>query len=200
MIARALMLEKLPQLLRIHVVGTLIDIDEFRARSCLRNRFRRGDEGIRHCNYRIALSDAGCDQGKTQRVGTAVHTDRKTRATKKCERLLEFFNHWATDEASAAQRLLENIRQLFEQRGVRGHQIKKRNAIRIGHFVDSAIDSIRRNILAGFPATIVFARTSFVTTLPAPTIAFSPTVMFDRIVVPEPIEAPFFTSVRSTFQ
>ncbi len=37
--------------------------------------------------------------------------------------------------------------------------------------------------------------TSFVTTLPAPTIAFSPTVTPARIVALEPIEAPFLTSV-----
>ena len=30
--------------------------------------------------------------------------------------------------------------------------------------------------------------------------AFSPIVMFERIVLPEPIDAPFFTSVFSTFQ
>ena len=42
--------------------------------------------------------------------------------------------------------------------------------------------------------------TSFVTTLPAPTIAFSPMTTFARIVEPEPIEAPCFTIVRSTFQ
>jgi hypothetical protein len=35
---------------------------------------------------------------------------------------------------------------------------------------------ILRTTLAGFPATIVFAGTSFVTTLPEPTIAFSPIV------------------------
>ena len=42
--------------------------------------------------------------------------------------------------------------------------------------------------------------TSLVTTLPAPTIAFSPMVTLARMVHPEPIEAPFLTNVRSTFQ
>src|SRR5678816_1017373 len=51
---------------------------------------------------------------------------------------------------------------------------------------------------AGFPATIAFAGTSFVTTLPAPTSAFSPIVTFARIVAPDPIEAPLRTTVRST--
>ena len=46
-----------------------------------------------------------------------------------------------------------------------------------------------RNIRAGFPATTEFAGTSFVTTLPAPTIAFSPIVILARIVAPDPIDA-----------
>jgi hypothetical protein len=39
-----------------------------------------------------------------------------------------------------------------------------------------------------------------VTTLPAPTMAFSPMLMLERIVAPEPIDAPFLTTVCSTFQ
>ena len=42
--------------------------------------------------------------------------------------------------------------------------------------------------------------TSFVTTLPAPTMAFSPMVTLARMVEPEPMEAPFLTRVGSTFQ
>ena len=38
------------------------------------------------------------------------------------------------------------------------------------------------------------------TTLPAPMIAFSPMITLERIVEPEPIDAPFFTRVGSTFQ
>ena len=38
------------------------------------------------------------------------------------------------------------------------------------------------------------------TTLPAPTMAFSPTVNLDNSVTPEPIEAPFLTMVGSQTQ
>ena len=51
-------------------------------------------------------------------------------------------------------------------------------------------------ILAGFPTTVAFAGTSFVTVLPAPMTAFSPTVIPPSRVEPEPIEAPRFTKVR----
>src|SRR5205814_7349993 len=57
-----------------------------------------------------------------------------------------------------------------------------------------------RNTRAGLPATIVRGGTSRVTTLPAPTMACSPMTMFDRIVEPDPIEAPARTRVGSTFQ
>src|ERR1019366_6503642 len=70
------------------------------------------------------------------------------------------------------------------------------------HFGDSLRlrGRIWRKTFAGFPATIAFAGTSFVTTQPAPTIAFSPMTILERIVAPEPTEAPFLTRVRSTFQ
>jgi len=59
---------------------------------------------------------------------------------------------------------------------------------------------MERKTLAGFPATIVLGGTSRVTTLPAPTMAFSPMTTFERIVDPEPIEAPRLTNVVSTCQ
>ena len=45
----------------------------------------------------------------------------------------------------------------------------------------------------------MLAGTSRVTMLPAPIKAFSPIVMLARMVAPEPMEAPCFTSVGSTF-
>ena len=60
-----------------------------------------------------------------------------------------------------------------------------------------SIDLIGR---AGTPATIEFGGTSFVTTLPAPTIAFSPIVTPQRIVELVPMDAPLFTSVGTTAQ
>ena len=38
----------LAQLLGIHVVSARVDIDKVRARSCLRDRFRGGDERMRN--------------------------------------------------------------------------------------------------------------------------------------------------------
>ena len=57
-----------------------------------------------------------------------------------------------------------------------------------------------RNTRAGFPALTALAGTSRVTTLPAPIIAFSPMITLERMVEPDPIEAPRFTQVCSTFQ
>jgi hypothetical protein len=57
-----------------------------------------------------------------------------------------------------------------------------------------------RNTRAGLPATIAFAGTCLVTVLPAPTIAFSPITRFERIVAPDPMEAPFLTNVGSALQ
>src|SRR5208337_1861835 len=81
-------------------------------------------------------------------------------------------------------------------RGLENHGLTGTLGMRKVYFGGS---SLLKN-LAGFPATITLAGTSLVTTLPAPTTAFSPTVTLDRIVLPEPIEAPFLTRVTSTFQ
>src|SRR5215472_17881529 len=85
---------------------------------------------------------------------------------------------------------------------MRCYQIEEWNLIH-GHYdlpfaVCSA--SKKRRIFAGHPDTMLFAGTFLVTRLPAPTIAFSPIETFDKIVTPEPIDAPSFTSVGSTFQ
>ena len=50
--------------------------------------------------------------------------------------------------------------------------------------------------LAGLPATTVSGGTSRVTTPPAPIMAFSPIVMPQSNVAPEPMEAPRLTSGR----
>ena len=50
--------------------------------------------------------------------------------------------------------------------------------------------------LAGFPATTARGGTSFVTTLPAPTTARSPTMMPHSNVALDPMEAPRLTTVR----
>ena len=53
---------------------------------------------------------------------------------------------------------------------------------------------------AGFPNHTSPAGTGFVTTLPAPIMAFSPIVTPARIVEFAPILAPFFISVFDSFQ
>ena len=50
------------------------------------------------------------------------------------------------------------------------------------------------------PATIVFAGTSLVTMLPAPTMAFSPIVTLDKIVAPLPIERGLRRNVRGAIR
>ena len=55
-------------------------------------------------------------------------------------------------------------------------------------------------ILPGFPATIAFGGTSLVTRQFAPMMAFSPIVTSHMIVAPDPMEAPFLTTVGRTTQ
>ena len=50
---------------------------------------------------------------------------------------------------------------------------------------------------AGMPPTTVFGSTSLVTTAPAPTMAFSPTVTPGRIAAPAPIQQLLFFAQTS---
>jgi hypothetical protein len=49
------------QLGGIEVVRVLVDIDEFRQRTCLRNRFGGGNEGVRHGYDHVTLPDPAGD-------------------------------------------------------------------------------------------------------------------------------------------
>jgi hypothetical protein len=59
----------------------------------------------------------------------------------------------------------------------------------------AAEPAMERKTRADDPATIALAGTPQVTTLPAPTGAFSPIVTLTKMVAPEPIDAPALTSV-----
>src|SRR5580658_6122135 len=85
---------------------------------------------------------------------------------------------------------------------MRSNQIQEGNVIVHVHFVLplAAADASSLNVRAGFPATTAYAGTFLVTTLPAPTIACSPTTTLQRIVAPDPMDAPFWITVASTFQ
>src|SRR5713101_5052219 len=83
---------------------------------------------------------------------------------------------------------------------MRRDEVYERNLAVVGQNATLSSGTIKRRTLAGFPATIALSGTSRVTTLPAPTMAFSPMTTFERIVAPDPIDAPFLTSVASTFQ
>src|SRR5271169_4742097 len=83
---------------------------------------------------------------------------------------------------------------------MRRDEVEERNLCLVCHWVASFFSETNRRNFAGLPATMTFAGTSFVTTLPAPTIALSPMVTLLKIVDPEPIDAPLRTIVFSTFQ
>src|SRR4029077_9059807 len=104
------------------------------------------------------------------------------------------------DKARIAKGVLENLHELRLQLLMRCNQVEKRHFIRRIHFSYLFSLSMNRRTFAGLPATMAFAGTSLVTTLPAPTMAFSPMVILLSTVEPEPMEAPLRTTVFSTFQ
>ena len=72
----ALLLQILPQLFRVHVISPLVDVDELRKSSSLRNGFRGGDESVRYSHDHVARFYATRHDGKAQGIGPAADGDR----------------------------------------------------------------------------------------------------------------------------
>src|SRR5258708_31664032 len=202
----ALLFQIFAKPLRAHVVSAFVHVHEFRMRAGLRNSLACGDEGMWDGHDDVARLDARAHNGETQRIGSAADGYGVGRAAEIGKRFFKFLHHGPADETGSVQYLLENFRQFLFQLDMGSNQIQKRNtigiaiSIRCAPFMASTSDSILRNIFAGFPATMQLAGTFFVTTLPAPTIVFSPMVTLARIVAPVPMDAPDLITVCSTFQ
>ena len=69
-IPRALVLEIVLESCRIHVVGSLIDVDKSRIRSRLGDGFGSGNEGVGNRDHDVVLSDSGSDKNEAQCVCT----------------------------------------------------------------------------------------------------------------------------------
>ena len=110
-VPRALVLEILPQFLRIHVVGVFVDVDELRQRARLRNRFGGRDEGVRHGDDHVAWLHACRHQGEAQSIGAAADGDGMFGVAELWRNAFsKFFDHGAADEAGGAERLLKHLR------------------------------------------------------------------------------------------
>src|ERR1700730_6842737 len=117
----------------IHVVGALIDVDELRQRSRLRDSFGRGDEGVWHCYHDVAFCHSGCHQSETESVRTAVDCDRTFGVAERGKLFFKILHHRAANEARGANYLLKNRGKLLLELDMRCDQIKKRNTLRMIH-------------------------------------------------------------------
>src|SRR5579862_305175 len=199
-VKRAPVFQVLPQTFRIHGVGLIIDVHERDMRSHLGDGFGGCDKGVRYRDHDLIWLDVGRHECESQCIGSAVYADTVFGVAESGELPLKLFHHWTANKTRSRQGLFHYLQEFGLQFLMRRYQIKKRN-FRCARHLDYFVSFVRnRKTLAGLPATMAFAGTSLVTTLPAPTIAFSPTVTLLRMVDPEPIDAPFCTTVFSTFQ
>src|SRR5205809_4719670 len=165
----------------------------------LQDRFDCGRKSMRHGDDPVTSADASCNQSKAQSIGAAAHPDAMAHIAVISEVPFKSPHDRAATESRGSQHASNRFQQFGFEFQVRSDKIDEWNACLFSHVL-SLLDTEYLRIRAGFPATIAFGGTSLVTTLPAPTSKFSPMVTFARIVAPEPIETPFFTNVRSTFQ
>src|SRR5215510_470887 len=150
---------------------------------------------MRYRHDSIAGADARRHKRETERICAAAHADAIVHSAKSGEITFKCFEYRPADESGGSQNGADRLQQFGFELQVRRDEIDKWDSVPFSHGCLRYLST-----LAGLPATTAFGGTSFVTTLPAPTNAFSPIVTFDRIVAPDPIEAPLRTSVRSTVQ
>src|SRR5580692_6295376 len=141
----AILFQVLAQFQRVHVVGALVDVDEFGKSSSLRDSFRGGNEGVRHGYDNVAGLHPAGHNGETQRIGTAADGNAMACAAECRKCLFEIFDHRTTNESGSVQNLVENGGEFLLHFNVRSNQIKERNtvfAVRSAHFRTSVICSM----------------------------------------------------------
>src|SRR5216683_3769189 len=90
-----------PQHGGIHVVRALVNVDEFRQSSRLRNRFCRGNKGVRYGDDDIAGPHTTRQESEAECIRTAADCDRMFGATESSECFLKFLHHRAADKSGS---------------------------------------------------------------------------------------------------
>src|SRR5215472_13748224 len=128
-VSRAILFEEFSQLRRIHIVGAFIHVDEVRASTRLRNRFRRCDKGVWHRYDCVPGLDPGGQERKTQRVGSAGHANRVLGLAECAKIFVKFLNRTASDKRGRMQCRPEHIDEFLLHLLVRRYQIEERNLL-----------------------------------------------------------------------
>ena len=138
------------------------------------DRFRGGNEGIGNSEYNFVRPQYHMAMIANRRASVPLLT---AMACCSWQNLRNAFSNSSTTGPPTKCAVCRPWRNAARQARssssyVRGNEIEERNCIRL--LASSACRVENAEYLAGLPATIAFGGTSLVTTLPAPTIAFSP--------------------------
>src|ERR1700694_3768048 len=190
----------LAQFRRIERIRASVHIHEIRKRSGLGNRLRGRNECVGNREDNVPRQDTRAREGKSQRVRAAADPSAMFGVAILGKFSFKSLHCGTADERSGSDGGCENGYELILEFYVRCHEIDKWNSPVLIHSCVLAFDVVERSTLAGLPATMTFGGTSRVTTLPAPTMEFSPTTTLQRMVAPEPMDAPRLMTVDSTRQ
>src|ERR1035437_5024219 len=137
----ALFLQKTLQHRDRHIVGLLVDIDEFGKCAGLRDGFRCGNKRVRDGQHHVPGSYSTGHDGKAQGIRADAHGYRMACATEGSKSPLEVFHYWAANEAGRKQGSAKYAGELLLEFHVWRNQIQKRNAIwntvRVVHWAPS---------------------------------------------------------------
>src|SRR6267154_1563466 len=98
----AALLQVFAKLGRIHGVGLFVNVDEYNLRPNLRNRFGRGNEGVRNGDNDVVRSHTGSHEREAQRIRSTVYPNTIFRGTEFSEFTLKVFDHRSADKSRVA--------------------------------------------------------------------------------------------------
>ena len=185
------------KLSRVHGVGFLVDIDEYRPGAACANRFGGRHKTVGNRYDLISWPHAKRQQTQPERIGPVADTQRMPGLTKRRKFGFESGDKWPARKGAGLGHLPKRIHEFSHQRLVLRAQIQKwyLNVHKTPRLLPD-----RLSTRAGLPATTAPSGTSLVTTAPAPTVALAPMVTPHRMVAPEPTDAPRLTVVEMHFQ
>ena len=104
----ALSLDVFLELLGIHAIGPLVDVNKVRSRACLTYCLRCCDERMWNRKHDVSRQDPGGHQREANGVRPACKSDAMGGVTKPRKLALKFFHHGTAHKPGSSQSLLED--------------------------------------------------------------------------------------------
>ena len=125
------MFQKVIELIRIHVAGAWVYVDEYRGGADLGDGFGGGDKGVGHGDDFVTRPDACCHERKAQGVGAGVDAHAETGSAEFGEGLFKAVDVRSADEGGILQCFGDHRQDFGYNRPVLGLEVEERDFHRL---------------------------------------------------------------------